>query len=120
MNRLADIEAFYRILAALEVKLGGKRMLSESTGRMNWPDRGVYFFFEPGETRSDSGEGPRVVRVGTHATTAGAKSRLSGRLSQHRGSSRTGGGNHRGSIMRLLVGVALRARGAMDHMDTWD
>jgi hypothetical protein len=119
MNRIADIKAFYRILAALEAKLGGKRMLSESTGRMNWPDRGVYFFFEPGETRSDSGEGPRVVRVGTHATTAGAKSRLWGRLSQHRGTAGTGGGNHRASIMRLLVGVALKKRGSMDHMATW-
>jgi hypothetical protein len=119
MNRIADIKAFYQILAALEAKLGGKRVLSESTGRMNWPDRGVYFFFEPGETRSDSGEGPRVVRVGTHATTAGAKSRLWGRLSQHRGSSRTGGGNHRGSIMRLLVGVALKTRDAIDLMDSW-
>jgi hypothetical protein len=119
MNRIADIKAFYRILAALETTLGGKRTLAESTGRMNWPDRGVYFFFEPGETRSDSGGGPRVVRVGTHATTAGAKSRLWGRLSQHRGSSHTGGGSHRGSIMRLLVGVALKTRGAIDHMDSW-
>jgi hypothetical protein len=70
MNRLADIKAFYGILAALEVKLGGKRILSECTGRMNWPNRGVYFFFEPGEMRRDSGAPPGVVRVGTHATTA--------------------------------------------------
>ena len=119
MNRLADIKVFYRILAALEAKLGGKRTLSECTGRMNWPDRGVYFFFEPGEMRSDSSEGPRVVRVGTHATTAGAQSRLWGRLSQHRGTARTGGGNHRGSIMRLLVGVALKKKSAIEHMDTW-
>jgi hypothetical protein len=119
MGRIADIETFYQILAALEAKLGGKRMLSESTGGVKWPHRGVYFFFEPGEMRSDSGEGPRVVRVGTHATTAGAKSRLWGRLSQHRGGPRTGGGNHRGSIMRLLVGVALKTRGAIDQMDSW-
>jgi hypothetical protein len=119
MNRLADIKSFYRILAALEAKLGGKRILSECTGRMNWPNRGVYFFFEPGETRSDSGEGPRVVRVGTHATTAGSKSRLWGRLSQHRGSTRTGGGNHRGSIMRLLVGIALKTRSTIDQVDSW-
>ena len=119
MNRLPDVKAFYRILAALEGKLGGMRTLAECHGRMNWPDRGVYFFFEPGEVRSDSGEGPRVVRVGTHATTAGSKSRLWGRLSQHRGTAGSGGGNHRGSIMRLLVGVALKTRSAMDHMDTW-
>jgi hypothetical protein len=71
MDRLADIKAFYQILAALEAKLGGKRLLSDCTGRMKWPGRGVYFFFEPGEVRTDSGEGPRVVRVGTHATAAG-------------------------------------------------
>lgn len=119
MNRIADIKAFYKILAALEAKLGGERTLSECTGRMNWPERGVYFFFEPGESRSDSGEGPRVVRIGTHATTAGAKSRLWVRLSQHRGTAGTGGGNHRASIMRLLVGVALKKRGSMDHIGTW-
>jgi hypothetical protein len=119
MNRLADIKAFYRILAALEAKLGGKRTLSECNGRMTWPSRGVYFFFEPGEMRSESGAGPRVVRIGTHATTAGAKSRLWGRLSQHRGTASTGGGNHRGSIMRLLVGVALKTKNATDQMGTW-
>jgi hypothetical protein len=119
MNRIADIKAFYQILAALEAKLGGKRMLSECSGRLSWPRRGVYFFYEPGETRFDSGEGPRVVRVGTHATTAGSKSRLWGRLSQHRGTTGSGGGNHRGSIMRLLVGVALKRKSAMDHIDTW-
>jgi hypothetical protein len=119
MNRIADIKAFYQILAALEAKLGGKRLLSDCTGRLSWPRRGVYFFFESGEIRSDSGEGPRVVRVGTHATTAGSKSRLWSRLSQHRGTTGSGGGNHRGSIMRLLVGVALKKKSTMDHIDTW-
>jgi hypothetical protein len=119
VSRLADVEAFYAILGALEAKLGGKRLLSECTGRLSWPRRGVYFFFEPREIRSDSGEGPRVVRVGTHATTAGSKSRLWGRLSQHRGTTSSGGGNHRGSIMRLLVGVALNKKSTMDHIDTW-
>jgi hypothetical protein len=119
VSRLADVEAFYGILGTLEAKLGGKRLLSECAGRLSWPHRGVYFFFEPGETRSDLGEGPRVVRVGTHATAAGSKSRLWGRLSQHRGSIGSGGGNHRGSIMRLLVGVALKKKSTMDHIDTW-
>jgi hypothetical protein len=32
------------------------------------------------------------------------------RLSQHRGSVRSGGGNHRGSIFRLIVGAALISR----------
>ena len=38
---------------------------------MKWPARGVYFFREAGESRSDTGEGLRVVRVGTHALKAG-------------------------------------------------
>ena len=32
---------------------------------INWPARGVDFFREAGETRSDTGRGPRIVRVGT-------------------------------------------------------
>ncbi len=119
MNRLTDIIRFYHLLAILEETLGGKRTLAGSSGRMDWPSRGVYFFFEAGEVRSDSGQGPRVVRVGSHATTAGAKSRLWGRLSQHRGTAKTGGGNHRASIMRLLVGVALKERNEVLHIDSW-
>ena len=38
---------------------------------MAWPRRGVYFIFEQGETRSDTGDGPKVVRVGTHARPNG-------------------------------------------------
>jgi hypothetical protein len=70
MNRHADHVRFYEILGSLEQALGGKRVLKDCDGRMVWPDRGVYFFFEPGETRSDAGSGPRVVRVGTHALKA--------------------------------------------------
>jgi hypothetical protein len=36
----------------------------------------VYFFRESSEDRSDTGEGPRVVRVGTHALKAGARTTL--------------------------------------------
>ena len=74
---------------------------------MDWPRRGVYFFFEPGESRSLSGTGSRIVRLGTHALANGSRSTLWQRLSQHRGNAKGDGGNHRGSIFRLLVGVAL-------------
>ena len=47
------------------------------------------------------------MRVGTHAVTRDAKSTLWQRLSQHRGPLKSGGGNHRGSIFRILVGMAL-------------
>ena len=106
-RRLA-LDEFYGQLQLLERAVGGKRILSECDGRMNWPRRGVYFFFEDGEFRED-GVTPRVVRVGTHALRP-SKSTLWGRLSQHKGSvggSMPGGGNHRGSIFRLHVGTAL-------------
>ena len=63
--------------------------------------------FEQGENRSDTGDGPKVVRVGTHALTAGSGTKLWTRLSEHKGPPKTGGGNHRGSIFRLIVGAAL-------------
>src|ERR1041384_3485601 len=77
---------------------------------MGWPHGGVYFFFDPAEPRTDSGAGPRIVRVGTHALTATSKATLWKRLAQHRGTANRGGGNHRGSIFRLLVGECLLRR----------
>lgn len=67
-------------------------------------------FFEHGEVRGDTGSGLRVVRVGTHALRLGSNTTLWNRLSQHRGQLRLGGGNHRGSIFRLIVGTALIAQ----------
>lgn len=119
MNRLDDLRRFYRLLDILEERLGGVRVLSECNGRLSWPRRGVYFFMEQGEERSDTGAGPRIVRVGTHALKHGSQTILWKRLSQHRGTSRSGGGNHRGSIFRLIVGTALIARDG-HSCPTWD
>lgn len=112
-GRLDDVRMFYELLARLEHDLGGTRTLASASGKMDWPRRGVYFFFEPGEMRSTSGEGLRVVRVGTHALKPGSKSTLWKRLRQHRGTlsgAYVGGGNHRGSIFRGHVGYALMRR----------
>ena len=68
------------------------------------------FFLEPGEVRSDSGTGLRVVRVGTHAITPASRTTLWNRLSQHRGNAGDRGGNHRGSVFRKHTGGALMAR----------
>jgi hypothetical protein len=68
----------------------------------------VYFFYECDEARSNGDL--RIVRVGTHALTATAKSTLWGRLRQHRGrlaGRNPGGGNHRASVFRRHVGAAL-------------
>jgi hypothetical protein len=111
--RLQQVRRFYKILDRLEQNFGGKRILAKADGKMNWPMRGVYLFFEPGEVRTTSGTGLRVTRVGTHALKIGGKSTLWGRLRAHRGTmagSRAGGGNHRASVFRLHVGTALVGR----------
>jgi hypothetical protein len=120
MGRRADLIQFYGILSSLEEILGGKRTLAECDGRIVWPSRGVYFFFEPGEVQSDTGVGPRVVRVGTHALKCNSGTSLWQRLSQHRGTTASGGGSHRGSIFRLLVGTAIKHRDALVEPRSWD
>ncbi len=110
-----DLQRFY---AALYQCSGVRRHLATCHGRLDWPQRGVYFFFEDGEVRSDGS--PRVVRVGTHAISANSKTTLWKRLSQHRGSA-SGVGNHRGSIFRLHVGGALLTRdaGTLPTVASW-
>ncbi len=69
---------------------------------------------ETGEFRSDTGDGSRIVRVGTHALKTGSKTKLWTRLKQHKGVTSTGGGNHRGSIFRKIVGAAMIDRDNLD------
>ena len=105
--RQTDLDLLYELMAELETRCGGKRKLAHCDGFMDWPERGVYFFFENRELRNDS-DTQRVVRVGTHGLRP-SKSTLWRRLSQHRGNvtgSMPGGGNHRvrffGSTSELL------------------
>jgi hypothetical protein len=116
MNRIQDLDNFYKSLDELARKCGGPFLLSECSGRMRWPVRGVYFFFENGEYR-DELRVPRVVRVGTHALKAGSKTTIWNRLSQHKGTG-SGGGNHRGSIFRLIVGTAIITKKSF-NFPTW-
>ena len=102
-EREQDIERFYELLAGLEMRVGGKRRLAGCHRNMGWPQRGVYFFFEEGETRSCSSRDLRVVRVGTHAVTAKSKSRLWNRLYEHK----QDGGR---SVFRDHINNALRKR----------
>jgi hypothetical protein len=104
-QRRADLIRFYSIIETLKRKIGGVRKFSDCSGTMSWPKRGVYFFYENGEDRSDTGGGPRVVRVGTQAVRLRSASTFWQRLRQHKGS-KSGGGNHRGSVFRLLLGEA--------------
>lgn len=118
-DRIDDTVRFYALLAHIRERTGGYRTLATCDGRMNWPRRGVYFFFEDGEERSTSGHGGRVVRIGTHALKPGSGTSLWNRLSQHRGNARSGTGNHRGSIFRLIVAAALARRGDAPLPASW-
>ena len=104
-----DVDRFYSLLKRLADVPGQGRPLRELPPRSMLPERGVYFFLEPGELRTASPSVQRVVRVGTHAVSFGSKATLRKRLKAHLGT-RTGGGNHRGSVFRLHVGTALLAR----------
>jgi hypothetical protein len=112
-----ELERFYSLLARLGEAPGQGRPIRDLLQHVSLPPRGVYFFLEPGEFRRAYPTAPRIVRVGTHAVSAGSKSTLRGRLKQHLGT-RTGGGNHRGSIFRLHVGAALLARDSTS-LPTW-
>jgi hypothetical protein len=113
------LDRFYAMLHRLELSVRGKRVLGDCTSRSCWPRRGVYFFFHQKEQRIADPATLRVVRVGTHAVSAGSKSTLWKRLDQHRGV-RTGGGNHRGSIFRLHCGMAMLNAGMVDPpITTW-
>jgi hypothetical protein len=116
-RRLSDLRRFYSLLDVLAQRQPF-RLLAECDGRLLWPKRGVYFFMEEGEHRSESGIGNRVVRVGSHALTATSKTNLWRRLVQHRGNADGIGGNHRGSVFRLLIGEALQNR-AGQVSSTW-
>lgn len=118
-QRLDDLKRFYLILDRLSHRVGGDRKLRDCDGRMLWPARGVYFFFEDGESRTNSGVGGRVVRVGTHALRQGSKTSLWKRLSQHRGVRRSGGGNHRSSVFRQHVATALSSRDPSLRCGSW-
>ncbi|SEA05785.1 hypothetical protein SAMN04488065_1622 [Haloplanus vescus] len=123
MARAADLDRLYELLADLERRVGGTRKLKNCTGYMDWPDRGVYVFLEPGETRA-SGQ-RRVTRVGTHAVSAGSSTSLWDRLKQHYGTGNRSadhphGGNHRGSVYRKRVGEAIIEKyGLHDDYPDW-
>lgn len=112
MARHEDIDRLYQLLEELVQSVGGKQRLNDCTGYMDWPDRGVYFFFASDDYR-DSGNQLRVTRIGTHAVSEGSSTSLWDRLRTHRGAKRgtyEGGGNHRGSVFRKRIGEAFVER----------
>jgi hypothetical protein len=55
IERLKDLKSFYELLGLLEKRIGGARRLANCTGKLSWPERGVYFFMEDSESRTDTG-----------------------------------------------------------------
>ena len=113
-----DINKFYELIEKLKIKCREQFQVPQwcdltlcmIDGRhAYWKNcrKGLYLFFDNQEKRSD-GKTHRIVRIGTHAVKrAEGKSTLWRRLKQHKGNDKNDGGNHRGSIFRLLVGEAL-------------
>jgi hypothetical protein len=60
-ERLQHLDEFYSLLRKLEDGCGGKRILRDCTGQLEWPEMGVYFFFEPREYRTSDVVLDRVV-----------------------------------------------------------
>ena len=117
LDRVADLDTFYKLIDKLYHGLNSGFKLKETNGSYSWPDKGVYLFFENGEFRKTSPFIQRVVRVGTHAVSEGSKSSLWNRLRTHRGGLNLQG-NHRGSIFRLHVGKSLISKYNLNY-PTW-
>jgi hypothetical protein len=122
MDRDAHLDRLYALFDDLERRVGGKQYLRNCDGYMDWPDRGVYFFFANDEYRAD-GDQLHLTRVGTHAVSEGSGTTLWNRLRTHRGAlsgTYEDGGNHRGSVFRERVGEALVERhGLHDEYPQW-
>ena len=52
-RRISDLRNFYELLGSLAESGGGARTLAACSGQLKWPQRGVYFFMEDGEVRSE-------------------------------------------------------------------
>lgn len=110
--RLSDLDRLYVLLERVQV-VTGIRTLKEFSAETVRARKGLYFFFEPDEFRMTKPFEQRIVRVGTHAVSAGSKSTLWNRLRTHRGGF-NGLGNHRGSIFRLHVGESLIRKAGLE------
>ncbi|WP_312622172.1 hypothetical protein [Haloarcula sp. 1CSR25-25] len=105
------VSELYQVLGRLRDKIDGPYRLADLDGTFDWPERGIYWFFSPESSLSSGSVADnRLTRIGTVGVSEGSSNTLWNRLRQHRGNKRgkySGGGNHRGSILRLHVGAAL-------------
>ena len=107
-----DRERLYFLLSALKERQGGLRTLERGWQELDWPQKGVYFFFEPGEFRHESLE-QRVVYVGSNCMDPDGMIPLKEHLEKIRGNV-AGRGDHRDAELRKHVGFALVNRGDLE------
>jgi len=113
-NRQRDIDRFYELIDGVVLKF--PRQSLRDLASIKLPEKGVYFFFESGETRYNQ-ISDRIVRIGTHAAIAHSKATLYNRLYNHKGSLDLTG-NHRSSVFRKLVGYSILNRDKL-HFQYW-
>lgn len=114
----ASVARFYGLLEKLATGQKGGMSLSLESQRVELPRRGVYFFLDPEERLDFDPSRLRVVRVGTHAVSAGSKSTLRQRLRTHVGGTDLVG-SHRSSVFRLHVGRALITKERIPNLTSW-
>lgn len=117
LDRIDAVQVFYGIVEHMNAT---SAILPLREALQNpLPDQGVYFFFDPTEETHFSTQLGRLVRVGTHAVSAGSRATLRDRLRAHLGTS-DGYGNHRSSVFRLHVGEAIiRRDGLRKRFPQW-
>ncbi|MBT1159863.1 hypothetical protein J1C56_30415 [Aminobacter anthyllidis] len=114
--RIQDLDRLYNWIG--EERIADRVFSFRELSSRSVPKRGVYIFLD-GAERNFRGAGFRVVRIGTHAVSAGSQASLRGRLRNHLGPS-SQIGNHRGSIFRLHIGIAMLEAGpGHGSLATW-
>jgi len=114
-----DLARFYKIMARLWRGQKGGRRFIEMSGKLSWPERGVYFITGEVPEIEQHASMPRIIRVGTHAVSKGSRTTLWDRISTHRGTE-AGGGSHRSSIFRSHMGrTIIRTETKAKWPDSW-
>lgn len=98
-------------------------LISHPVNPQELPENGIYFFYEEGETWGHGGDGPRIVRVGSHSGRGNLRSRISETylLDERRlnfGPDKAKPADR--SIFRKNVSRALLNRDGDDYLQVWD
>lgn len=116
-DKIDKVKQLYDVVYYVANKTSGIRLLSECTGKMDWPKKGLYYILDFSEYSIAQNSSPKIIRVGTHAVSQGSKSTLWNRLKTHKGLN-NGGGSHRSSVFRLHIGNAIIAKNGL-NIPTW-